>query len=835
MRTKRIVPAAALAIAILASCSNPTDSTTDTASSSLSSAKAITSFAFLKASNSALAQDYTAVITGTGIVCTLPNGTVRSALVPTFAVSAKASASPASGLAQDFSSAKSCVVTAEDGSTQTYTVTVKLASQADSTTSSLSNLVVTDASTYTSLLSGFDAGTTSYSIAVANSVSSVRITPTATSAYASISVGLAGGAASSVTSGYTSSSISLAQGTNDIAVKVIALDGSSTTYTISIDRGAPIGLVIDADWTVGTLGATENISSGGFCWYTFPATIGETYQVAIDDTSTSGAAWTTTNGGYVNSYNFGPTATAYFGIYRADKSTAYSYPEIGESTQYPGYYLADYSARYLTITALDQTVMVKVAGLSSYSQTFAIRVRHRTDLASPTSISLGSWQEATFPSGAWTILDTPSFSFDATVGQEYRIGIDDVNQPTSEDGHGWSTTNGGSTTKPTATYTVLRILRPDGTAYTYADGSTGWILGDEYEQVWLTSSTYTYKERRYLTVKALDSKVAVEVKYTTSMNYGSGTFYVQARPVISSSEALSAGTAWTDSSYTEDETAWDQIREYQIPTVAGTLYEVGVDDRDYDYNGYADYNDIYWDSKTGGSATVAATIASDASYLKQRALTSSGEAAAYVQQYASTLTKDSDGWFEADGDMASSGQQRFFTVRGDGTPLTLQLKSVLSYVFGPYAVQARAVPTPTTLAVGADWVLGSVSLSGTISFDPWQISDTAYFSVATTVGTTYYVSVDDKDTYDLGWISSNGGYSTTPTASVSAWAIRSDGTIYALNGSSYTTFVHCDGSSSAKYFYFTAEESASTIVVSSRLYQPQTTGTFAIKVGASAP
>jgi hypothetical protein len=54
----------------------------------------------------------------------MPFGTSKTNLVPTVTVSAAASVSPTSGTAQDFTSPKTYTVTAEDGSTQDYVVTV---------------------------------------------------------------------------------------------------------------------------------------------------------------------------------------------------------------------------------------------------------------------------------------------------------------------------------------------------------------------------------------------------------------------------------------------------------------------------------------------------------------------------------------------------------------------------------------------------------------------------------------------------------------------------------------------------------------------------------------
>ncbi|MBL9019692.1 MAG: Ig-like domain-containing protein [Myxococcales bacterium] len=66
------------------------------------------------------------VITGTTISVTLPFGTNPTSLTPTIVITG-VSVSPASGVAQDFTSARQYVVTAMDGSTKTYTVTVTVA------------------------------------------------------------------------------------------------------------------------------------------------------------------------------------------------------------------------------------------------------------------------------------------------------------------------------------------------------------------------------------------------------------------------------------------------------------------------------------------------------------------------------------------------------------------------------------------------------------------------------------------------------------------------------------------------------------------------------------
>jgi Domain of unknown function (DUF5018) len=84
-----------------------------------SSAKDITGFAF-----NGLSPAVACAISGTTISATLPAGTDATKLVPTISTSAKATVSPATGAAQDFTKDVAYTVTAEDGSTQVYTAKI---------------------------------------------------------------------------------------------------------------------------------------------------------------------------------------------------------------------------------------------------------------------------------------------------------------------------------------------------------------------------------------------------------------------------------------------------------------------------------------------------------------------------------------------------------------------------------------------------------------------------------------------------------------------------------------------------------------------------------------
>jgi hypothetical protein len=84
-----------------------------------SSAKDILTFSFTT-------PPATGVIAGTNITLAVPFGTNVTALTPTITVSELATVSPASGVAQNFTNPVTYTVTAEDGTTQAYTVSVNV-------------------------------------------------------------------------------------------------------------------------------------------------------------------------------------------------------------------------------------------------------------------------------------------------------------------------------------------------------------------------------------------------------------------------------------------------------------------------------------------------------------------------------------------------------------------------------------------------------------------------------------------------------------------------------------------------------------------------------------
>ena len=124
----------------------------------------------------------------------------------------------------------SVVVTAQNGaSTQTYTVTVNRAGDNNDNLTSLKMSKGIFSPT-------FAAGTTSYTDAVGNTITSVTVTPTTSDPDATIQVN-----GTPVASGTASGAINLAIGANTINVVVTAADNVTTkTYTVTVNRASSI-------------------------------------------------------------------------------------------------------------------------------------------------------------------------------------------------------------------------------------------------------------------------------------------------------------------------------------------------------------------------------------------------------------------------------------------------------------------------------------------------------------------------------------------------------------------------------------------------------------------
>jgi len=137
---------------------------------------------------------------------------------------ASGSASPAIPLVAGPNSIQ-VVVTAQDGTVKTYTITV---TRAPSTDATLAGLSLSSGA----LSPAFGTNTTTYTQTVSNAVTSLTVTPVTNNAGATVKVN-----GSAVISGATSANIPLNLGVNTITTVVTAQDNSTTkTYTVTVTR-----------------------------------------------------------------------------------------------------------------------------------------------------------------------------------------------------------------------------------------------------------------------------------------------------------------------------------------------------------------------------------------------------------------------------------------------------------------------------------------------------------------------------------------------------------------------------------------------------------------------
>jgi len=194
-----------------------------------------TDLASLAINNGTLAPVFTAATTGYNVSV----GNTVSSIAITPATSDANATVKINGTAVTSGSASSAVplnvgantvtvlVTAQDGTTKTYTISV---TRAASSNADLANLAINNGS----LAPTFAAATTGYTVSVGNAVSSIAITPVVSDVNASIMIN---GAA--VASGSASAAIMLNVGVNAIGILVTAQDGTTKTYTINVTRAEP--------------------------------------------------------------------------------------------------------------------------------------------------------------------------------------------------------------------------------------------------------------------------------------------------------------------------------------------------------------------------------------------------------------------------------------------------------------------------------------------------------------------------------------------------------------------------------------------------------------------
>ncbi len=151
-------------------------------------------------------------------------------------------------------------VTAEDGTTKDYTVTVTRQQSSDADLSGLTaSAAVSADGTFSALDIGtFSLATTSYTATVPHATTHVKLTPTVADAVASVTVD-----GTAVNSSSDSGVIALEVGANVITVRVTAEDGTTKDYTVTITREAASADLVNIS-TRAVVGIGDDVMIGGF-------------------------------------------------------------------------------------------------------------------------------------------------------------------------------------------------------------------------------------------------------------------------------------------------------------------------------------------------------------------------------------------------------------------------------------------------------------------------------------------------------------------------------------------------------------------------------------------
>ncbi|WP_421663229.1 cadherin-like beta sandwich domain-containing protein [Lysinibacillus telephonicus] len=186
------------------------------------------------------------------------------------------------------------VVTAQSGDTKTYNITITREANVNA---NLSNLTLSSGT----LSPEFSSDTTEYTAIVVNSVTSVKMTPTAADSTATIKVNDI-----TVKSGEASADIPLTVGENDIFIVITAQDNSTKTYLISITRVAPMTYTVTYDGNGATNG-TVPIDNQRYGEYTDVTVLDNTGQLVKTNHKFTG--WNTKADGTGTSYSPNDTFT----------------------------------------------------------------------------------------------------------------------------------------------------------------------------------------------------------------------------------------------------------------------------------------------------------------------------------------------------------------------------------------------------------------------------------------------------------------------------------------------------------------------------------------------
>jgi len=179
------------------------------------------------------------------------------------------------------------IVTAQDGTTVTYTTTITRAASSNAT---LANLTVSNGS----LAPNFAPTTNNYTVKVSRITASVSITPTVADSTAVITIN-----GTVIASGTASANLPLNLGSNVITTVVTAQDGTTADYTLTITRQGPAPILSSANSNLANLAISSGTLSPAFSYTTtaYTANVGNsTASITVTPTAADSTATITVNG-----------------------------------------------------------------------------------------------------------------------------------------------------------------------------------------------------------------------------------------------------------------------------------------------------------------------------------------------------------------------------------------------------------------------------------------------------------------------------------------------------------------------------------------------------------
>lgn len=169
------------------------------------------------------------------------------------------------------------LVTAQDNSTNSYTISV---TRAGSSNANLAGLAISSGT----LAPAFSPSSHAYSASVANAITDIMVTPIKQDAAATIQVRVNSGTWSPVASGSASGNLGLNVGGNLIEILVTAQDLSTNAYTISVTRaGSSNANLISLNISTGTLNPTFSSGTTSYTVSVAHAISGVTITAAKED------------------------------------------------------------------------------------------------------------------------------------------------------------------------------------------------------------------------------------------------------------------------------------------------------------------------------------------------------------------------------------------------------------------------------------------------------------------------------------------------------------------------------------------------------------------------